>query len=62
MVGKESKIFIAGHRGLVGSAIVRALLAQGHTECITRARQELDLLDHKAVESFLHKRNQSMFF
>jgi GDP-L-fucose synthase len=48
----HAKIFIAGHRGLVGSAIVRALQAQGYTNLLTRTRQELDLLDAAAVEAF----------
>ena len=49
---KASRIYVAGHRGLVGSAIVRALEASGHTKLITRTRQELDLLDTKAVMDF----------
>lgn len=49
---KTSKIFVAGHRGLVGSAIVRALEASGHTNIIKKNRDELDLLDQKAVTDF----------
>lgn len=49
---KTSKIFVAGHRGLVGSAIVRALVASGHTNIIKKNRDELDLLDQKAVADF----------
>lgn len=49
---KDSKIFVAGHRGLVGSAIVRALEAAGYTNIIKRTRDELDLLDQKAVADF----------
>lgn len=52
MVEKTSKIFVAGHRGLVGSAIVRGLEATGHTNIITKTRDELDLLDQKAVADF----------
>ena len=48
----DSKIFIAGHRGMVGSAIVRALQAQGFTNLLVRTRQELDLLDRPAVREF----------
>ena len=48
----DSKIFIAGHRGMVGSAIVRALQAQGFTQLLVRTRQELDLLDRSAVRDF----------
>lgn len=49
---KDSKIYVAGHRGLVGSAIVRSLTENGYTNIITRTRQELDLLDQKAVAAF----------
>jgi GDP-L-fucose synthase len=48
----DSRIYIAGHRGLVGSAIYRSLEQQGYTHVITRSRQELDLLDHVAVDRF----------
>jgi len=46
------KVFIAGHRGMVGSAIVRQLEEEGNVEIITRSRQELDLLSQSAVASF----------
>lgn len=49
---KDAKIFLAGHNGLVGSAILRSLQAEGYTNIITRTRDELDLLDQKAVEGF----------
>ncbi len=49
------KIYVAGHRGLVGSAIVRAIEAQGKHTWIGRTRTELDLLDRKAVFEFLAK-------
>lgn len=49
---KSSKIFVAGHKGLVGSAIVRALTKEGYTNIITRTRAELDLLNQKAVLDF----------
>lgn len=48
----DSKIFVAGHRGMVGSAIVRALLKQGYDNILLRSRQELDLLDRQAVREF----------
>ena len=49
---KNSKIFVAGHRGLVGSAIVRKLKNEGYENLVLKTRQELDLRDKKAVESF----------
>ena len=48
----SSKIFVAGHRGMVGSACVRALKAAGYSKVVTRTHQELDLLDLKAVRDF----------
>ena len=47
-----TRIFIAGHRGLAGSAIVRALQRRGETNLLVRTRQELDLLDQAAVMAF----------
>jgi GDP-L-fucose synthase len=47
-----AKIFVAGHRGLAGSAIVRALTDAGFTNIITRTRQEVDLLEEQAVADF----------
>ena len=49
---KDSKIYVAGHRGMVGSAIVRELLRQGYTNIITRTHKQLDLIDQKAVADF----------
>lgn len=49
---KKSKVFVAGHRGLVGSAIVRALEADGFTHIIKKTRQELDLTNSVAVSEF----------
>ncbi|GAL71302.1 GDP-L-fucose synthetase [Jejuia pallidilutea] len=49
---KHSKIYIAGHRGLVGSAILKNLKAKGYQNFVTRTRKELDLKDAKAVASF----------
>ena len=48
----QPKIFVAGHRGMVGSAILRTLQQQGHTNIITRTRTELDLLSQSAVQAF----------
>lgn len=47
-----SKIFIAGHRGMVGSALVRLLKARGFGNILTRSRSELDLTDKQAVRNF----------
>ena len=52
---KNAKIFVAGHRGMVGSALVRRLQAAGYTNVITRNRQELDLLNQQAVHDFMHQ-------
>ena len=49
---KEAKIYVAGHRGMVGSAIVRALTRQGYPHLITRTHQELNLCRQKEVEDF----------
>jgi len=48
----NSKIYIAGHRGLVGSALVRRLQAKGYTNLVTRTHAELELRDQKAVQAF----------
>ena len=49
---KQSKIYVAGHRGMVGSAIVRALKARGFDNIVTRTSRELDLRDQAAVNRF----------
>ena len=48
----DSRIFVAGHRGLVGSAILRRLQAGGHTRLVTRTHAELDLTDAAATQAF----------
>lgn len=56
----EDKIFVAGHKGMVGSAIIRELKSQGYKNIITKTRQELDLLDQKQVaDFFLNQENNS---
>ena len=52
-ISTTSKIYVAGHKGMVGSAIVRRLAQGGYTNIITRTRAELDLLDQHAVFDFL---------
>jgi len=54
-MNKNSKIYIAGHRGLVGSAIVRQLESRGSTNLITRTHNELDLTNQAAVKGFFAK-------
>jgi len=49
---KNAKIYVAGHRGLVGSAIVRRLLKDGYTNLVTRTSKELDLREQAAVREF----------
>ena len=51
-LSKEDKIYVAGHRGLVGSAIVRSLKRGGYTNIIGRTHSELDLTDQQAVRAF----------
>ena len=48
----SNKIYVAGHRGMVGSAVCRALAKQGYTNVVTRTHKELDLLDPAAVRAF----------
>ena len=50
---RAAKIYVAGHRGMVGSAIVRALRAAGHAHVVTRTSAELDLRDGAATRAFL---------
>ena len=52
---KDSKIYVAGHRGMVGSAICRALRAEGFTNLIGKTSSELDLKNQEAVNSFFQK-------
>jgi GDP-L-fucose synthase len=49
---KDSKIYVAGHRGLVGSSIVRRLQEEGYTNFVLKSKQELDLRDQQAVKNF----------
>ncbi|WP_407296013.1 GDP-L-fucose synthase [Stutzerimonas zhaodongensis] len=51
-MNRDARVFVAGHRGMVGSAIVRRLQALGYTNLITRGREELDLVDQAAVNAF----------
>ena len=49
---QSNKIYVAGHRGMVGSAIVRILKSQGQTNLVMRTHAELDLTDQQAVKHF----------
>jgi GDP-L-fucose synthase len=54
---KDSKIYVAGHRGMVGSAVIRALQAEGFERIVMRARSELDLTSQTAVREFYQSEN-----
>lgn len=58
----NSKIFVAGHRGMVGSAIVRKLQKEGYTHIITRTSKELDLRNQPAVEEFFQNEKPEYVF
>ncbi|BEJ66739.1 hypothetical protein B10204_13900 [Campylobacter jejuni] len=59
---KNSKIYIAGHTGLVGSSILKKLQNDGYENLIFRTHSELDLTNQQAVTDFFKKKNQNMFF
>ncbi len=59
---KNSKIYVAGHRGMVGSAIVRALERQGYGNIVTRTHAELDLTRQEAVEAFFAREKPEYVF
>jgi len=62
LLSSETKIYIAGHRGLVGSAICRALTQAGCTNLLTRSRAELDLTDQAAVRRFFAEARPDFVF
>lgn len=59
---KEARIYVAGHRGMVGSAIVRRLEAEGYGRIVTRTRAELDLIDQRAVTEFFRGERVDVVF
>jgi GDP-L-fucose synthase len=61
-VQTSEKIYVAGHRGMVGSAILRALQAQGHETIVTRTHSELPLEDTSAVEAFFSREKPAYVF
>jgi GDP-L-fucose synthase len=62
MMQNDSKIYVAGHRGLVGSAIVRMLNEKGYTNIVSRTSKELDLRDKFAVDSFFAEEKPEFVF
>lgn len=62
VMNKDARIFVAGHRGLVGSAIIRRLEAEGHTNLLLRSSAELDLRDQAAVERFFADQRPELVF
>jgi len=62
MMEKDAKIYVAGHRGMVGSAIVRELERQGYTNIVTRTHAELDLCRQDAVEAFFAQEKPEYVF
>ncbi len=58
----NSRIYVAGHRGLVGSALLRALQARGHRHLVTRTHAELDLTDRVATERFFRDERPQYVF
>ena len=59
---KHAKIYVAGHRGLAGSAIVRELQRQGYTNLVTRTHAELDLEDAAATQQFFNQERPEIVF
>lgn len=61
-MNKNSKIYIAGHTGMVGSAILRKLKSENYTNLILKSRKELDLINQEAVENFLNTEKPEYVF
>lgn len=59
---KDAKIYVAGHQGMVGSAIIRELRRQGYESIVTRTHQELDLCRQEAVERFFETEKPEYVF
>jgi GDP-L-fucose synthase len=62
LMDKHAKIFVAGHRGLVGSAIVRALQAQGYDNLLLRSHAELDLMEQAPARAFMETERPDYVF
>ncbi len=61
-MGRDAPVYIAGHRGLVGSAVLRGLRADGYTNLITRTHAELDLTEQRAVREFFARQRPEYVF
>ncbi len=59
---KDARIYVAGHRGMVGSALVRRLRAGGYLQILTRTHAELDLLEQQAVRDFMNRERPDYVF
>ena len=62
MISKNDPIYVAGHTGLVGSAVLRKLKNYGYTRIITASRKELDLTDQKKNILFFEKTKTKIYF
>lgn len=62
MMDKNAKIYVAGHRGLVGSALIRNLQAKGYANLLTRTHAELDLTDQQAADRFFKQEQPDYIF
>ncbi len=62
MIKKNSRIFVAGHKGLVGSAIIKKLKSKGYKKILTANRKQLDLTDQRKVNNFLKKNKPKFIF
>jgi len=61
-MSKHPKIYVAGHRGMVGSAIVRKLIESGHSNIVTRSRSDLDLMNQGQVGKFLEQEKPDQIY
>ena len=61
-LNKDSKIYVSGHHGMVGAAIVRHLAKFGYSNVLVQTRKELDLLDQKATFEFLDQEKPDYIF
>lgn len=61
-ITRDAKIFVAGHRGMVGSALVRRLEAGGYSNILLRTSEEIDLLDQRAVSMFMQEQRPDYIF